>query len=58
MKKKRKYSYAFKQFRKWLKSDNLIRGVDGWRTQCSQYTILFSTRKALYKYFKKEYIIN
>lgn len=50
-----KRTKAYKQFQKWLKSDNVIQvAVNGFREQCSQYNILF-TRKTLYAYFKKEY---
>ncbi len=55
-KKKNKRTYAFKQFQKFMKSDNVIRSIGGWRTQCMLYSHLFTTRKELYKYFKKEYI--
>jgi len=45
----------YKQFLKWLSSDNVIKTTEGYKTQCSQYAKGF-TRKELYVYFKKEYI--
>lgn len=43
-------------FKKWLKSDNVIKGYDGYyRTQCSLYKIKM-TIKQLNKYFTKEYL--
>ena len=44
----------YKFFLHWMKSDNVIKTKEGYRTQCSQYRIAM-TRKELYKYFKKEY---
>lgn len=50
-----KRTKTYKDFQKWLKSDNVIKvAANGFREQCSQYAILF-TRKSLYSYFKKEY---
>ena len=56
MKTKRKYSKGFKLFNVWVASDNVIRGEGGWRCQCMLYSHLFTSKKELYKYFKKEYI--
>ena len=48
----------FREFLKWLKSDNVIRtGLNEYRSQCSLYSIPM-TRKQAYKYFKKEYLTN
>ena len=47
----------FREFLKWLKSDNVIKtGLNEYRSQCSLYSIPM-TRKQAYKYFKKEYLI-
>jgi hypothetical protein len=48
----------FREFLKWLKSDNVIRtGLNEYRSQCSLYSIAM-TKKQAYAYFKKEYLIN
>jgi hypothetical protein len=47
-------SKRYKRFLKWLKSDNVIKtDKNQFRTQCSQYTILF-TRKSLWEYYVRE----
>ena len=45
----------YKQFLKWIDSDNVIKMTEGYRTQCTLYCKAF-TRKELYVYFKKQYI--
>lgn len=45
----------YQQFLEWLHSDNVVKTLEGYKTQCSQYGKAFS-RKELYIYFKKEYI--
>lgn len=42
-------------FLDWVNSDDVINTKQGYKTQCSQYTISFSFIK-LYRYFIKEYI--
>jgi hypothetical protein len=44
----------YKFFLDWLKSDNVIKTKEGYRTQCSQYRIAM-TKKELYVYFKHNY---
>lgn len=46
---------TYHDFLDWIKSDNVIKTKDGYRTQCNQYAIAM-TKKELYVYFKKEYV--
>jgi hypothetical protein len=58
MKKAKRDMTNFREFLKWLKSDNVIRtGLNEYRSQCSLYSIAM-TKKQAYAYFKKEYLIN
>jgi len=43
-------------FMSWANSDNVINTEKGYRTQCSQYTIVFASLAKLYRYFIKEYV--
>ena len=45
---------TYRAFIDWKASDNVIKTKEGYRTQCSQYSIAMN-RKELYKYFKKEF---
>lgn len=46
---------TYHDFLEWMKSDNVINTKEGYRTQCSQYTLAM-TRKELYVYYKHEYV--
>lgn len=42
-------------FKEFMNSDNVIKTLEGYRTQCSQYSVLLKTEKELRTYFKKNY---
>lgn len=46
----------YKEFLKWLNSDNVIKMADGYTTQDAQYRNRLKTKEDAFAYFKKEFI--